>query len=69
MRVIGDFDTLSPVYASTHLPEDVTAWFREAGLIDVSAQDYLTSVCGRRAPVHKVGADRVGTQDVEIAGS
>jgi SAM-dependent methyltransferase len=48
-RVIGDFDGLSPKYASVHTPEEVTGWFREAGLIDVRPQQVLTSISGQRA--------------------
>jgi SAM-dependent methyltransferase len=47
-RVIGDFDTLSPNYASVHTPEEVIDWFLEAGLSDVLPEQVLTSVSGRR---------------------
>jgi SAM-dependent methyltransferase len=49
-RVIGDFDTLSPEYASVHTPEEVIGWFNEAGLVNVRPGPVLTAVYGERGP-------------------
>ena len=49
-RVLEDFDNLSPQYASTHTPEDVMQWFREAGLRRVRSLDRRTSVTGVKLP-------------------
>ncbi len=49
MRVLGDFDNLSPEYAFTHTPSEVTRWFEEAGLKEVAALDRLTSVIGTKS--------------------
>ena len=46
LRVVGDFDTLSPQYNHTHTPENVVQWFEEEGLTDVRALERQTAVTG-----------------------
>jgi len=46
LRVMSDFDDLSPTYASTHTPEEVHAWFVEEGLQEVRMLPRHTSVTG-----------------------
>jgi SAM-dependent methyltransferase len=47
MRVLSDFDDLSPRFAHVHTPEEVRQWFEEAGLEEVRMLDRKTAVCGR----------------------
>jgi SAM-dependent methyltransferase len=49
LRVLGDFDNLSPVYAYVHDEAEVVGWFERAGLVDVRSLPRLTAVTGRRA--------------------
>jgi SAM-dependent methyltransferase len=49
MRVLGDFDNLSPVFAHVHREDEVAGWFRTAGLTDVKVLPRRTAVSGRRA--------------------
>ena len=46
LRVMSDFDSLSPKFAHTHSPEEVSGWFSEHGLRDVRVLPRLTSVTG-----------------------
>ena len=46
LRVMEDFDNLSPTYASSHTPDEVVKWFREVGLSDIRVLDRLTAVTG-----------------------
>lgn len=48
MRVLGDFDSLSPRYAYVHTQDEVSRWFAEAGMTDVLVLDRPTAVSGRR---------------------
>jgi len=48
MRVLGDFDDLSPTYAFVHRPEEVVQWFEALGFRDVKALRRLTAVTGVR---------------------
>lgn len=47
MRVLSDFDDLSPRFAHVHTPEEVRQWFEEAGLEQVRTLDRKTALCGR----------------------
>jgi SAM-dependent methyltransferase len=55
MRVLGDFDDLSPTFAFVHRPEEVEQWFEALGFRDVKSLGRLTAVTGirdvARAPV------------------
>ena len=46
LRVMSDFDDLSPQYASVHTNEEIREWFLEAGLHDVEVLRRSTSVTG-----------------------
>jgi SAM-dependent methyltransferase len=46
LRVMSDFDDLSPEYASTHTPEELHAWFVQEGLQEVKILPRHTSVTG-----------------------
>jgi SAM-dependent methyltransferase len=48
MRVMGDFDDLSPTYAAVHRPQEVAQWFEALGFRDVKALGRLTAVTGIR---------------------
>lgn len=48
MRVLGDFDNLTPTYAFTHTPDEVQKWFENAGLTDIVVQSRKTAVTGIR---------------------
>ena len=48
LRVMEDFDNLSPVYASSHSEDEVLRWFDEARLVDVRQLPRPTSVTGLR---------------------
>lgn len=47
LRVLGDFDNLSPTYAYVHDEGEVRAWFEQAGLTDIRVRPRLTAVTGR----------------------
>jgi SAM-dependent methyltransferase len=55
MRVMNDFDNLSPKYAHVHTPDEVRRWYAEAGLEDARALQRLTAMVGRR-PVRRESA-------------
>ncbi|GAI58627.1 unnamed protein product, partial [marine sediment metagenome] len=42
------FDGYSPKYHGIHNPEEVIAWFRDAGLINIRTLPFDTSVRGQR---------------------
>jgi uncharacterized protein YbaR (Trm112 family)/ubiquinone/menaquinone biosynthesis C-methylase UbiE len=46
MRVISDYDNLSPQYAYSHTPEEVSNWFKDVGLCDIKIQKRRTAVKG-----------------------
>lgn len=46
LRVLEDFDNLSPAHASNHTPDEVVRWFREAGLANIRTLNRLTAVTG-----------------------
>ena len=46
LRVMTDFDDLSPKYASSHSANEVCEWFSGVGLKDVKALPRATSVQG-----------------------
>jgi len=48
LRVLGDFDNLSPRYAHVHAEEDVKRWFEDAGFEDIRSLERRTAVVGRR---------------------
>lgn len=48
LRVMSDFDSLSPKYAHTHAPEEVEGWFENAGLIDIQSLSRATAVRARK---------------------
>ena len=48
LRVMEDFDNLSPVFASSHAEEEVLRWFDEAGLVKVRRLERPTAVTGFR---------------------
>lgn len=48
IRVISNYDGLSPKYAFTHTPEEVKQWFVEVGLKDIEVLQRRTSVKGRK---------------------
>ena len=45
-RVMGDFDNLSPEYAHSHTPEEVSQWFSDVGLSEVETLPFPTAVTG-----------------------
>jgi SAM-dependent methyltransferase len=47
MRVMSDFDNLSPKYAHVHTPDEVRQWFVEAGLTEIRVLSRDTAVTGR----------------------
>lgn len=49
LRVLSDFDNLSPVYAHTHTEEEVADWFSKMGLKNVTELEIPTSVTGVQA--------------------
>jgi SAM-dependent methyltransferase len=49
LRVLGDFDSLSPTYAHVHDENEVVRWFERAGMRDIRVLPRQTSVAGRRA--------------------
>jgi len=49
LRVLGDFDNLSPVYAHVHDESEVADWFRHAGLKDIQVLSRQTAVTARGA--------------------
>ena len=48
LRVMNDFDNLSPKYAHVHTPDEVSAWFAAEGLEDVRVLQRDTAVVGRK---------------------
>lgn len=46
--ILDTFDAYSPWFHWTHLPEEVMGWFRAAGLVDVRALPWNTSVRGTK---------------------
>jgi SAM-dependent methyltransferase len=51
MRVMSDFDDLTPRYAHTHTASEVKGWFSASGLTDVEALSRPTAVRGRMPAV------------------
>ncbi len=45
-RLLDVFDAITPVYASTHTPEEVKAWFDEANCQTVRQMEHSTSFVG-----------------------
>jgi SAM-dependent methyltransferase len=45
-RVLGDFDNLTPKYAYSHRAEEVTTWFQELGLREITTLSRRTAVRG-----------------------
>jgi len=48
MRVLNDFDNLSPSFAHVHGEDEVAGWFRRAGLSAVTVLPRRTAVTGER---------------------
>jgi SAM-dependent methyltransferase len=48
LRVMNDFDNLSPTYAHVHTPEEVASWFAKAGFTNVQTLSRLTAITGLR---------------------
>jgi SAM-dependent methyltransferase len=48
MRVMNDFDNLSPTYAHVHTPDEVLRWYEAANLEDVRVLKRDTAVVGRK---------------------
>ena len=48
LRVLGDFDNLSPTFAYVHNESEVEGWFRGAGLKEVRILQRRTAVTGKR---------------------
>jgi SAM-dependent methyltransferase len=46
LRVLGDFDNLSPRYAHVHTEEEVKSWFEESGLQQIRVLKRRTAVVG-----------------------
>jgi SAM-dependent methyltransferase len=44
MRVLGDFDNLSPKYAHSHTPDEVTRWLDDWGFEEISVLERRTAV-------------------------
>jgi SAM-dependent methyltransferase len=65
MRVMNDFDNLSPKYAHVHTPEQVRGWYEAAGLEDVRVLTRDTAVVGRRRPAR---ANAASTAPAMVAG-
>ena len=47
LRVVGDFDALSPEFAHTHTGSELKEWFLESGLVDVKLLPRSSSAKGR----------------------
>jgi SAM-dependent methyltransferase len=48
MRVMADFDNLSPKYAHVHTADEVRGWYADAGLQDIRVLSRDTAVVGTR---------------------
>lgn len=48
LRVISDFDDLTPRFAHTHTPAEVEQWFAASGLTEIQSLARLTAVRGRK---------------------
>ena len=48
IRVLSDFDNLSPTYAHVHTPQEVVDWFAGMGFRDIRVLDRRTAVTGSR---------------------
>jgi hypothetical protein len=48
LRVLGDFDNLSPQYAHVHTPDELRNWFQRAGMNQIEVLPRRTAVTGRR---------------------
>jgi SAM-dependent methyltransferase len=48
MRVMADFDSLSPRYAHVHTPEEVAQWYLAEGVDEVRVLQRDTAVVGRK---------------------
>ena len=48
LRVLNDFDNLSPVFAHVHSEDEVAGWFKGAGLSSVQVLPRRTAVTGLR---------------------
>ena len=46
--ILDTFDGFSPKYHGIHNPDEVTAWFQEAGLENIRTFPFVTSVRGQR---------------------
>jgi SAM-dependent methyltransferase len=47
LRVMSDFDSLSPKYARTHAADEVESWLEDAGLVDIQRLSRATAIKGR----------------------
>jgi SAM-dependent methyltransferase len=48
VRVLSDFDDLTPRFAHSHSPQEVRNWFADAGLADIEILPRLSAVRGRK---------------------
>ena len=48
LRVMSDFDALSPRFAYTHSGAELQSWFKESGLVDVEILPRASSAKGRK---------------------
>jgi len=70
LRVMEDFDNLSPKYASSHSEDEVLGWFKQAGLANIQRLARRTSVAGCRSTEPTFdGAHRECARSASPAGS
>lgn len=58
VRVMSDFDDLTPRYAHVHTATEVRDWFAASGLVEVEMLRRPTAVRGRKPIAARVGSDR-----------
>jgi SAM-dependent methyltransferase len=66
LRVLSDFDNLSPTFAHVHTADEVRQWFAAAGFEEIRDLDRLTAVTGRRPaaaiPIRAADGQTVGAR-------
>lgn len=60
LRVLGDFDNLSPTYAHSHTNTELLEWFADAGLSDVRVLDVPVAATGKRVHPAEPSEARTG---------
>jgi SAM-dependent methyltransferase len=71
LRVMSDFDDLTPRYAQVHTASEVRAWFEASGFTEVEILPRPTAVRGRKPacrPLELPDRDALGTAAAEALG-